>query len=129
MNNDQLKQAFDWCEKNGSAEDWDLLAIAYYSAGCHMNALAYFKKADRKRETRFELKENDGKTHSQVLVYDPSDLKYWTEQCKKTGHKLVLLYRVDADALGYPDPAHDVYQVAPVIAHNSSEPLDVGIYT
>jgi len=49
MSKEELKQAFEWCQKNGNAEDWDLLAIAYYSAGYLMNALAYFKKADEMR--------------------------------------------------------------------------------
>ena len=61
----------------------------------------------------FELSQSDGVHGAQVLVYTPDDLMYWVDQCKKTGHLMALNYHVPENAMGYPDPAHDVYQILP----------------
>ena len=62
---------------------------------------------------RFALQKNDGKSCAQVLVYNQDDVKYWIDQCIKTNHMIALDFHVDENALGYLDPAHDVYQIFP----------------
>ena len=62
---------------------------------------------------RFELQMNDGKTCSQVLIYNESDLQYWKNQTQKTGHLMAFDYHVPEDAMGYPKPVHNVYQIFP----------------
>jgi len=62
---------------------------------------------------RFKLKQSDGEMCAQVLIYNEDDLKYWTEQAKKTGHLIAFDYHVPENAMGYNDPAHDIYQIFP----------------
>jgi hypothetical protein len=51
-----LKAAFDWCVENGSANDWDVLGMAYFNRGYHMNALHCFKKSDEiQRQKMWQL--------------------------------------------------------------------------
>lgn len=63
--------------------------------------------------TRFTLKPSDRKTCAQVHIYNESDLSYWAEQAKKTGHIMAFDYHVSENAMGYEDPAHNVYQIFP----------------
>jgi hypothetical protein len=46
MSNDELQAQFKRCEGWQDAEQWDLLATAYYARGYLLNALCCFKKAD-----------------------------------------------------------------------------------
>jgi len=46
MSNDELKLQFDKCQVWQDAEQWDLLALAYYQRGYQFNALHCFKQAD-----------------------------------------------------------------------------------
>ena len=61
---------------------------------------------------RFKL-QNDGKTCSQVLVYDGDDLKYWKDQAKKNNLIMEFDYHVPENSLGHQDASHDVYQIFP----------------
>ena len=45
VSNEDLQAAFDQCQKNGTAEEWDTLGDAYLSRGCVLNAGFCFKKA------------------------------------------------------------------------------------
>lgn len=49
LSNDDLKAAFDQCQKNGTAEEWDTLGMAYYNHGYVLNAGYCFKRADEIR--------------------------------------------------------------------------------
>lgn len=64
-------------------------------------------------DKRFELQKSDGKTCAQVLVYDEDDLQYWTKQAKETGYLMAFDCHIPEDAMGYPDPPHDIYQIFP----------------
>lgn len=46
MSNDELQEQFTRCEMWRNAEQWQLLAIAYYERGYFLNALCCFQKAD-----------------------------------------------------------------------------------
>jgi len=46
MSDEQLMQSFDFCKKAEDAEQWDLLAMAYYERGYLLNALYCFRQAD-----------------------------------------------------------------------------------
>jgi hypothetical protein len=46
MSDDELKAQFERCEIWQDAEQWDLLAMAYYARGYLLNALCCFNKAD-----------------------------------------------------------------------------------
>lgn len=50
MNNDELKQQFERCQRWQDPEQWDLLALAYYQRGYLLNALHCFRQADALRE-------------------------------------------------------------------------------
>lgn len=63
---------------------------------------------------RFELPMSNGQTCSQVLIYNESDLQYWKDQAQKTGHLIGFDYHVAEDAMGYPRPAHNIYQIFPL---------------
>jgi len=49
LTREELIQAFQWCQKNGTADDWTILAMAYYRHGFDMNACYCFKKGDELR--------------------------------------------------------------------------------
>lgn len=46
MSNDELKAQFVRCKAWQDAEQWDLLALAYYGRGYLLNALYCFEQAD-----------------------------------------------------------------------------------
>jgi len=46
MTNDELKEQFAKCVKWQDAEQWDLLAMAYFARGYVLNAGLCFKRAD-----------------------------------------------------------------------------------
>jgi cytochrome c-type biogenesis protein CcmH/NrfG len=46
MNDQELQDQFGLCQKWQDAEQWDLLALAYYARGYLLNALHCFKQAD-----------------------------------------------------------------------------------
>lgn len=46
MSDQELSEQFKRCEIWSDAEQWDLLAMAYYARGYWLNALCCFKKAD-----------------------------------------------------------------------------------
>ena len=69
---------------------------------------------------RFKLKQSDWVHAAQVCVYDNDDLKYWTRECKRTGHELVFSYHVnDMYNLGIDE--YDVYQVVPHTAESEAQ--------
>lgn len=49
MNNDELIEQFKRCEKWQDADQWDLLALAYFNRGYVLNAAVCFKRADECR--------------------------------------------------------------------------------
>ena len=49
VSNEDLQAAFDQCQKNGTADEWDTLGMAYYNHGYVLNAGFCFKKADEIR--------------------------------------------------------------------------------
>ena len=49
MTNQELKDQWQRCEKWQDADQWDLLALAYYERGYYLNALHCFKKANALR--------------------------------------------------------------------------------
>jgi hypothetical protein len=49
MTNQELQEQFKRCEEWKDADQWDFLAMAYYSRGYWMNALFCFRKADARR--------------------------------------------------------------------------------
>lgn len=55
-NNSYLQEWFEYCQRQGTADDWDQLALAYYFRGYYLNALAYFRKADELRQVNVTLK-------------------------------------------------------------------------
>lgn len=57
MSNDDLKAQFERCQEWQDAEQWDLLAIAYYGRGYLMNALHCFRQADACRAVAVETEE------------------------------------------------------------------------
>jgi len=62
---------------------------------------------------RFSLDQSNGINCAQVLVYSEDDLTYWNSECKRTNHLIAFDYHVPENAMGYDDPAHDVYQIFP----------------
>ena len=48
LSNEDLKAAFDQCQKNGTAEEWDTLGMAYFNSrpSYVLNAGYCFKQAD-----------------------------------------------------------------------------------
>ena len=62
---------------------------------------------------RFSLKQSNGINCAQVLIYNEDDLEYWKSQAKKTGHLIAFDYHVTDNAMGYDNPARDVYQIFP----------------
>jgi hypothetical protein len=46
MNDDELIEQFKRCEGWQDAEQWDLLAMAYYARGYLLNAVCCFNRAD-----------------------------------------------------------------------------------
>ena len=46
MSNQELQEQFQRCEVWQDAEQWDLLAMAYYNRGYELNAGLCFQRAD-----------------------------------------------------------------------------------
>lgn len=62
---------------------------------------------------KWRLEPCDGRHCAQVLVYDEEDLEYWKEECRRTGHLMMKSAHAPENAMGYLDPAHDIYQIYP----------------
>lgn len=61
---------------------------------------------------RFKLSSNS-KERAQVLVYNKDDLQYWKDEAEKTGSLMAFDCYIPEDAMGYPRPPHDIYQIFP----------------
>lgn len=55
MTNDELVEQFKRCEGWSDPDQWEFLAMAYYSRGYWLNALHCFKRANRARAAQADI--------------------------------------------------------------------------
>jgi cytochrome c-type biogenesis protein CcmH/NrfG len=53
MNNTELQQQYELCQKINDADQWDYLAQLYFARGYPLNAVQCFRKADEIRGCSF----------------------------------------------------------------------------